>query len=100
MHIADSDDLDLLRDGDAGFKDGFDGAGSGGIVVTEDGVRTGIQREQTASCMISAGIIGGMLDVRSRDRDPCRREGVVVSLLSSNAGSEGRAGDVGDAAAS
>ena len=34
------------RNGDAGFEDGFHGAGGGGVVVAEDGIGTGLEREQ------------------------------------------------------
>src|ERR1019366_2114986 len=56
VDVAGADDFDLPRNGDAGFKDGFHGAGGGGVIVAEDGIGTGLYREQAACREITAGI--------------------------------------------
>ena len=66
---------------DAGFENGFHGAGSGRVVVAEDCVGAGLERKQASSCKISAGIIGGMHDVGIRHFDSRGGEGVLIALL-------------------
>src|ERR1035438_4825306 len=99
VDVAGADDFDLPRDGDAGFEDGFHGAGGGGVVVTEDGVGTGLERQQAAGGEISAGIVGGMHDIGIREGEAGGGEDILVAFLTADSGSERRPGDMGDAAA-
>src|ERR1035438_2671010 len=99
VDVAGTDDFDLAGDGDAGLKDSFHGAGGGGVVVAEDGVGTGLERQQAAGGEISAGIVGGMHDVGIRNDESGGGEGILVAFLTADSGSERRAGDVGDTAA-
>src|ERR1019366_53344 len=100
VDVSGADNFDIPRDGDAGFKDSFHGAGGGGVVVTEDGVGTGMERQQAVGGEISAGIVGGRHDVGIRKGEASGGEGIVVAFLTADPGSERRAGDVGDPAAS
>src|SRR4051812_11442517 len=99
MYVADADDLDVARDLQAGFEDGFHRAGSGRVVVAEDSIGTRVEGEELAGGLIASGVVLRLYDVRVVKREAGGFEGFAIAFEAALAGGPLLSRNVGDAAA-
>src|SRR5207302_6846534 len=100
MDIADAYHFDLFGDPNARFQDGLHGAGGGGVVIAENGVRTRFQLQQPPGGFVARSVVSGVDHVGIGRRHAGRGQGFLVSPQPAQPGGDGGAGDVGDPAAS